>query len=168
MKSTKSSSKQEWFYFFFKIFMSFFSCHTLGSIICRLCSEIKVMRENHLALFLILKGHHSSSSLLRIQIFCKLQRESGGGGALYQVEVTSSQFLTSSLNRYWILLNYFCCQLMWFCCCCLIAKSCHTIYGSVDCNPPASLGQRYWSGLPFPSLKRDLPYPRRLEPVSLH
>ena len=51
------------------------------------------------------------------------------------------------------------------CCCCLIAKSLRTIYGSMDCNPPAFLGQRYWSGLPFP-FSEGLPYPR-LEPVSL-
>ena len=113
------------------------------------------------------KGTPFSSSLLSIQIFCKLQRVWGGGvgGCSLSGWGGSSQFLTSSLNGYWILLNYFCCQLMWFCCCCLIAKSCQTIYASVDCNPPASLGQRYWSGLPFPS-SEDLPYPG-LEPVSL-
>ena len=55
-------------------------------------------------------------------------------------------------------------------CCCFVPQSCLTLCYPMDCSPPgssvhgSSLGQEYWSGLPFPSLG-DLPDPG-IEPRS--
>ena len=64
----------------------------------------------------------------------------------------------------------FWCLFFKLCCCCLVAQSCPTLCGPMDCGPPGSSvhgfsRQEYWSRLSFPT-SGDLLLPG-IKPVSL-